>query len=129
LTSHELKRAELLMLEKPVAFYDFYLQCLKQQEASKEESKSEAPKTVPRKVVDLDDLSLFIVLFGEKKFSCSVYAKEKASAVESSNQVDWSTEKVLMELQTGSITQLAALKYIILSKDLPRNDNFIKMYT
>jgi len=90
-----------------------------------QQSKEEKRK----KVRDIDDLTLFVHLFAEKKFNCSNFQKQKESSVESTNMILWSTQKVLKDLQAGKITPVQAITSIVLSRELPRNDHFAKLYT
>ena len=67
------------------------------------------------------------MLFAEKRLNSSLYIKEKESS--SSSMVSWSTAKVMKELSDGKITPQQAINSVVLSRDLPRNDNFVKLYT
>ena len=76
---------------------------------------------------DLDDLSLFLTLFADKKLSCSQYIRDKGQ--DSGLPVYWNTLKVLQELATGNLTPMAAINSVILSQETPRNDTFQKLYS
>ena len=96
------------MLEHPHQFYEIYQQCAqKQHQSSKKDDESNAEKkqdkNEKKKVCDLDDFTLFLIIFAEKRLNSSLYIKEK-EASSSSSVVNWSTAKVLKELTEGKIT-------------------------
>ena len=42
-------------------------------------------------VHDFDDMSLFVLIFAEKKLNCSIYIRETQNEIESGNTLTWNT--------------------------------------
>ena len=66
---------------------------------------------------NIDDLTLFLINFAEKKYPCATYLNKPLNA-----------RDIMTNLAQGDITNLQGLKQIVMSKEIPRNDNFVQLY-
>ena len=112
------------MYTNPIKFYQLYevahQQSLEQAELKrKEEEEAQIKKEQSKSlsVENFDDLSLFLINFAEKMYPCSEYINKPAN-----------TRETLIKVANGQLTPQQALKKIIMSKPIPRNDNFVQLY-
>ena len=90
---------------------------MQEQEQTKDQLKSKKPNSPKLTVNNFDDLSLFLINFAEKKYPCTEYIDKPVNARE-----------ILTKVAKNELNNVQALKQIVMSKQIPQNDNFVQLY-